>query len=146
LSTSGFEGASVARVSQTANYAQVVEGVRATMAEYAHALDDGRTDDVIATFCPDGACEIPGMGTHEGHDALRRAFAGWTPSQPQRHLVVNTHVTDWNDEEARATSDVIFILKGEEGWSVRLVGRYRDVLHHADGRWRFHRRTAEFVT
>ena len=129
-----------------ASYAQIVEGVRATMAAYAQALDDGRTDDVVATFCPDGVCEIPGMGTHEGHDAPPPAFAGWKPRRPQRHLVVNTHVTDWNDEEARATSDVIFILKGEEGWSVQLVGAYRDVLHHADGRWRFHRRTAEFVT
>ena len=86
------------------------------------------------------------MGTHEGHDALRQAFARWTPRRPQRHLVLNTLVTDWNDDEARATSDVIFLLKGEDGWSVQLVGRYHDVLHHADGRWRFHRRTAEFVT
>ena len=64
----------MARVSQTANYAEVVEGVRATIAAYTQALDDGRTDDVVATFCPDGVCEIPGMGTHEGHDALRQAY------------------------------------------------------------------------
>lgn len=137
---------SVPEVSLPATYAQIVEGVRATLAEYAQALDDGRTDDIVATFCPDGTCEIPGMGTHEGHDALREAFAGWKPRRPQRHLVVNTHVTDWREAEARATSDVIFILKGEQGWSIQLVGRYRDVLHLAGGRWRFHRRTAEFVT
>ncbi len=134
------------QVSPPATYAQIVEGVRATMAEYAQALDDGRTDDIVATFCPDGVCEIPGMGSHAGHDALREAFAGWKPRRPQRHLVVNTHVTDWSADEACATSDVIFILKGEEGWSIQLVGRYRDVLHHAGGRWRFHRRAAEFVT
>ena len=52
-------------------YAEVVEGVRATIAAYTQALDDGRTDDVVATFCPDGVCDIPGMGTHRGHDALR---------------------------------------------------------------------------
>ena len=45
------------------SYADVAEGIRATLAAYAHALDDGRTDDVVATFCPDGAVEIPGMGT-----------------------------------------------------------------------------------
>jgi ketosteroid isomerase-like protein len=127
-------------------FADAAEGIRATLAAYAQALDDGRTDDVVATFCADGACEIPGLGTHEGHDSLRKAFAEWTPVRPQRHVVVNTHVTDWDGDEARASSDVLFLLKGREGWSIQLVGRYHDVLHHADGMWRFHRRTAEFVT
>ncbi|MGA2835575.1 MAG: nuclear transport factor 2 family protein [Acidimicrobiales bacterium] len=127
------------------DYATVVAGIRATLAAYAQALDDGRTDDVVATFCPDGTCEIPGLGTHEGHDALRRAYARWTPRLPQRHVVVNTHVTDWGDEEARVSSDVLFLLKGTDGWAVQLVGRYHDVLHHAGGTWRFHRRTAEFI-
>ena len=60
-------------MSTTTTYVEVVEGVRATMAAYAQALDDGRTDDVVATFCPDGVCDIPGMGMHEGHNDLREA-------------------------------------------------------------------------
>jgi len=127
------------------DYAYAAEGIRATLAAYAHALDDGRTDDIVATFCPGGTCEIPGLGTHEGHEALRAAFAQWTPRRPQRHVVVNTHVTDWHDDEARAASDVLFLLKGKDGWSVQLVGRYYDVLHRSEGTWRFHRRTAEFI-
>src|SRR5207245_6233482 len=35
-------------------YADVVEGIRATIAAYTQALDDGRTDDVVATYCDDG--------------------------------------------------------------------------------------------
>ena len=97
----------------TTAYADVVEGIRATIAAYTQALDDGRTDDVVATFCPDGVVDIPGMGTHEGHDALRAAYAKWKPRRPQRHLVVNTLVTDWNDHEANAISDVIFLLQGD---------------------------------
>ena len=119
--------------------------MRATIAAYTHALDDGRTGDIVATFCADGVVEIPGMGTHAGHDALRAAYARWEPRQPQRHLVVNTLVTDWNEHEASATSDVIFLLKGDAGWAVQVVGRYHDTLHYADGTWRFHRRAAEFV-
>jgi hypothetical protein len=130
----------------TKTYADVVEGVRATIAAYTHALDDGRTDDVVATFCPDGVCEIPGMGTHVGHDALREAYARWKPRRPQRHLVVNTLVTEWNDDEATAVSDVIFILRDESGWAIQVVGRYQDILHCDEGRWRFHRREAAFVT
>lgn len=128
------------------SYADVAEGIRATIAAYTHALDDGRTDDIVSTFCPDGAVDIPGMGTHEGHDALRDAYTRWKPRRPQRHLVVNTLVTEWDDHEAHATSDVVFLLQGDAGWAVQVVGRYRDVLHHVDGTWRFHRRVAEFVT
>ncbi len=133
-------------MSTQATYAEVVEGIRATIAAYTHALDDGRTDDIVATFCADGACEIPGMGTHVGRDALRAAYAKWKPRRPQRHLVVNTHVTEWTDHEATAVSDVIFLRHGDAGWAIEIVGRYHDTLHHADGTWRFHRRVATFVT
>jgi hypothetical protein len=133
-------------MSTGAAYAEVVAGVRSTMAAYTQALDDGRTDDIVATFCPDGVCEIPGMGTHVGHAALRDAYAGWKPRRPQRHVVVNTLVTDWNDREAHAVSDVIFLLQGDAGWAIQLVGRYHDTLHRDDDTWRFHRRAAEFVT
>ena len=34
----------------TMTFAEVAEGVRATLAAYTQALDDGRTDDVVATF------------------------------------------------------------------------------------------------
>ena len=128
-------------MSTTTTYTEVIEGVRATIAAYTQALDDGRTDDVVATYCPDGVFEMPELGTFEGHDALRAAYDGWKPKIPQRHLVVNTLVTDWDDREATAVSDVVFILKGESGWSIQLVARYRDTLHHEDGGWRFHRRT-----
>ena len=133
-------------MSTDATYADVAEGIRAAIAAYTQALDDGRTDDVVATFCPDGSVAIPGMGTHEGHEALREAYATWVPRLPQRHLVLNTLVTEWGEHEATAISDVIFLLKGDAGWAIQLVGRYRDVLHHDEGRWRFHRRVAEFVT
>ena len=122
------------------SYVEVVEGVRATIAAYTHALDDGRTDDVVATYCPDGVFDMPAMGTFEGHEALREAYAGWAPRGPQRHLVVNTLVTEWDDREATAISDVVFTLKGDSGWAIQFVARYHDTLHHEDGRWRFHRR------
>ena len=127
-------------------YLEVIEGIRSAIAAYTQAMDDGRTDDIVATFCADGAVEMPGMGTHQGHDALRDAYEKWKPRQPQRHLVFNTLVTDWDDHEASATSDVVFLLKGDEGWAVTVVGRYHDVLHHDDdGTWRFHRREATFL-
>lgn len=127
-------------------FADVAEGVRNTLAAYAQALDDGRLDDLVATFCPDGSCDLPGLGQRAGHEAIRAAFAGYHPRRPQRHLVLNTHVSHWSGDEARATSDVVFLLGGDSGWAVRLVGRYEDVLHRDGDAWRFHRRVAEFVS
>jgi hypothetical protein len=128
-------------------YAEVAEGVRAALGTYTQALDDGRTDDIVATFCPDGACDIPGLGHHEGHDALRAAYAKVTPRRPQRHLVLNTVIEQWRDTDVVASSDVVFLLLGESGWTVQLVGRYHDTLHRSDGEtWRFHHRAATFVT
>lgn len=122
-------------------FAEVVEGVRATIAEYTHALDDGRTDDVVATWCDDGVFEVPGIGTYAGHDALRAAYASWAPRGPQRHLVVNTRVTEWDEREAVAVSDVVMITEGKAGWAVNFVARYHDTLRHDGGTWRFrHRR------
>jgi hypothetical protein len=127
--------------SATTTYAEVAEGVRATIAAYTHALDDGRTDDVVATYCPDGVFDMPGTGTSEGHDALRETYAAWAPKKPQRHLVMNTLVTAWSDHEATAVSDVVFILQGSAGWSIQFVARYTDLLHNVDGAWKFQRRT-----
>jgi hypothetical protein len=125
----------------TTTFADVAEGVRAAIARYTQALDDGRTDDVVATYCEDGTFELPGTGTFAGHDALRAAYAGWAPTRPQRHLVVNTLVTDWGEHEATAVSDVVLAVEGRSGWAVRFVSRYHDTLHHSGGEWRFHRRT-----
>ena len=69
----------------------------------------------------------------------------WAPRRPQRHLVLNTHITGWTDAEATAVSDVVFLLLGKEGWSVQLVGRYTDTLHRDGDTWRFHHRAATFV-
>jgi hypothetical protein len=86
------------------------------------------------------------MGRYAGHDELRGAYARWVPRAPQRHLILNTHITEWNDHEAEAVSDVVFLLKRDDGWKTQLVGRYHDVLHEDGGTWRFHHREAEFVS
>lgn len=140
-------GRSMGAVATTdASFGDVAEGVRAAIATYTQALDDGRTDDVVATFTPDAVCDLGAMGVFEGHDALRAAYSGWAPRGPQRHLVLNTLVTARGSDEAEAVSDVVFIAPGKAGWAIQLVGRYQDVLHRDrdDGTWRFHRRVATF--
>lgn len=58
--------------------------------------------------------------------------------------MLNTVLTEWNDREATAVSDVVLLLLRKDGWSIPLVGRYHDVLHNDGGAWRFQHRTATF--
>jgi len=123
-----------------ASYEEVSEAVRSAIAAYAHALDDGRVDDVVAMFCSDGGVDMPVIGAAQGLEGLRAMYAKLEPRVPQRHVVTNTVITDWNDLKASAVSDLVFLVKGDAGWSVQMVGRYDDTLHCHGGLWRFHRR------
>ena len=133
-------------MSDSTEAASVRAGVQATIAAYAQALDSGRVDDLVDLFTPDGVSDIVGVGTFEGHDALRTAYAGFVPTRPQLHLVSNTVITSWTDDEATAISDVAFFQRGSSGWAVRVVGHYDDTLRHHDGAWRFQRRVTTFLT
>ncbi|MET7572324.1 nuclear transport factor 2 family protein [Streptomyces sp. NPDC005492] len=124
--------------------AWVVAGVRAVLGAHTQAQDAGRTDDVVATYTPDGVLEVPGMDPIEGHDALREAFKGWAPALPQLHLVTNTVVTSTGEDTAHALSDVVFLQRGEAGWAVGVVGHYDDTLRRENGAWLLHRRKTTY--
>lgn len=118
-------------------FADVAEGVRATLARYTLALDDGDTNGVINTFDPAGSFELAGSIT-VGHDQLRVMYDRWVPRSPQRHMVVNTLVTDWSDTTASSRSDVILVTAPRAkpdadpltplAWSIGFVARYHDAL------------------
>jgi ketosteroid isomerase-like protein len=131
------------------NLSDVTAGVQRTLAAYCQALDDGRTEDVVACFCDDAKIDLAGQGVFEGTAAIAEAFAGWTPRVPQRHLVLNTHVVELLEDESKAhvVSDLVFAVKvGDPAtWSIQMLGRYDDVLRlEPDTTWRIHRRRASF--
>jgi len=121
------------------------EGVRATIAAYCQALDDGRTDDLVALFTADGSSTLPGMDPVVGTEALHALYQTVVPDGPQRHLVVNTLVTADRGDEVEAFSDLVFLKLLGGAWAVPLVGRYADVLRNVDGRWRFASRVLTFT-
>lgn len=126
--------------------ATVAAGVQHTLASYAHALDAGRTDDVVALFAPDGSAEIPGFGRFEGHDELRAAYAQLVPAAPQLHMVGNVVVTDVDGDEASAVSAFTMFLRGDSGWSVAVTGGYDDLFRRsAEGAWLIARRSMTVV-
>ncbi|MGW6007923.1 nuclear transport factor 2 family protein [Streptomyces sp. NPDC055210] len=129
----------------TATEASTTAHVQSAIGAYAQALDADRVDDLVELFWPDGVAEITGVGTFEGHEAIRAGYAGFSPTQPQLHLVANTVVTSVTGDEASAVSNLAFFQRDESGWAVRLVGRYDDVLRRRDGEWRFQRRVTTFL-
>ena len=52
------------------------EQIRDTIARYAHCVDGGRFDDLVALFTPDGVLEVEGEPAHRGRDAIRAFVAG----------------------------------------------------------------------
>ncbi len=107
--------------------------------------DAGETDDIMALYTADAVLEVPGMGVYEGADAIRAAWDDWKPKGLQRHMPVNIVITGWDDKEARATTDVVFLAQREAGWSVQIVARYHDVFRPVDGKWLISRRADEYI-
>ncbi|MFI6407499.1 nuclear transport factor 2 family protein [Streptomyces sp. NPDC050548] len=130
-------------------FAEVSAGVRATIAAHAQAQDEGRTTDMVALYLPDAVVEIPGFDPLAGADAILAAFSqpGWRPDpgRPQRHMVGNTLLTEWDDRTAKATSDVVMLVHDGSAWSVAVVARYHDTFEESAGRWLLRRRVDEYV-
>ena len=116
--------------------ADVDAGVRAAIAAYTQALDDGRTDDVVATYCPDGVCDIPGMGTHEGHDAdidalnaeLLEGMAGqpWDVAWTQAQSARPTMLAAWHAPREPSDEAAWWIRKGAAEHYAEHLDRLRD--------------------
>lgn len=124
--------------------AWVAADIRTVLGAHARAQDAGRTDEIVALYTPDAVLELPGTDLIQGYDALREAFKGWTPTQPQQHLVGNTFVTSTAEDKATAVSDVVFLQRGETGWEVQVVGRYEDTFRRTDGTWLLERRVTTY--
>jgi hypothetical protein len=130
----------------TESYAATAAGVRAAIAAYAQAVDDGRRGDIAALFCADGWVDLPSAGVVVGRKALDALFRGEKPPSESRHIVTSTHITRWGADHAVAISDLVIVGAGDgEPWAFRSVGRYFDLLHSWDGGWLFHSRTLRFV-
>ena len=120
------------------------EQIRDTVARYAHLVDAGRFDELVALFTPDGVLEANDLPPAAGHEAIR-AFLGGTKARlaaATAHPWIRHHVAsvliDVESPEA-ATARSYFLAITERGPDH--CGRYRDRLVLHEGRWRFrHRR------
>lgn len=127
-------------------YAEAAAGIEAVTAAYTQALDAERPADVVALSTDGGVFEIPGWNVRaEGKDALLEAFKGFGAERPRRHIIANSLITSWSEQEATVSNDLLVVEKTDAGWAITMVGRYDDTLRRADGNWRFARRTLDFI-
>ena len=119
------------------------ERIRDTIARYAHLVDRGRIDELVALFTEDATLEAGDGPPVRGRDAIRAVFLGTgrrlaSAAAPLiRHHVSNVLIDVESPDAATASSYFLAITDhGPDHW-----GRYRDRLVPAGDRWLFqHRR------
>jgi ketosteroid isomerase-like protein len=115
------------------------EAIRDLVAQYAHAADRGRFDELATLFTDDGVLELPDGRTARGAAAIR-AFLGGTGADLAtsaigriRHHVSSHRIVVENGAEAEGFAYFLVVTdRGPDHW-----GRYHDRYALVDGSWRF---------
>ncbi|MDQ3157456.1 MAG: nuclear transport factor 2 family protein [Actinomycetota bacterium] len=112
-------------------------------ARYCQYLDDGRWDDLVELFTPEGA--FVGLSTVRGRAELRNFFAELHvgPLQAWWHFSSNETIDlDGDVATGQTWLDQPCVVDGEAHIA---AGRYADRLRRCDdGRWRFEERQVSF--
>jgi len=108
------------------------ESIRELLHKYCHYADAPDADKWAALFTEDGSFHI-GSEPVEGRPALRELASGFAGGG--MHVSANAVISLEGD---RATvSSYVLLLGGAEDPTVRLGGRYEDILRKVDGEWLF---------
>ena len=123
-------------------------GIRDTIARYAHHVDDGEFEALSRLFTADGEFTIDRFDESPNRLRGRQQIAEYLARSAEertrdplrgpyrRHHVSSTLVDVETSTRARATSYFVAVMAhGPDHW-----GRYVDVFHLDDGRWRFAKR------
>lgn len=112
-------------------------------ARYCQFLDDGRWDDLVQLFTPDGA--FTGLSEVRGREQLREFFPGLQegPLSAWWHFSANETVTVDGDTAHGETW--LYQPCVVDGQAHIAAGRYRDSIERqADGTWLFTERAVSF--
>lgn len=120
------------------------ENIRRTLARFCHFTDRGEFDDWVRLFTGDGCFALMG---HEfcGAEALRAFIEEDQPPERRGIHLTTDSVIVMGEEEARVSSNFIFVAAGKTANVVVATGRYHDILVPSGEEWLFARREAEIV-
>jgi hypothetical protein len=116
------------------------EKVRELFARFCHSFDEGRFEEWVGTFTPDGVFDSPVVGRHGGRDGLLKFTRDLTASSmgevKQRHIVTNLSM---NLEANRGTTlcNLTVYVTSNGATQLLLIGGYRTEVRKIDGEWYF---------
>lgn len=112
-----------------------IEGVRRTIAQYCHLVDDALWDDWAQLFTADATFSVMGK-TMKGHDELKAFLSASLSPGAGKHVTINS-VIDVDGDEARSVSDFVYVAPEGEGFKIMTAGRYTDRFVREGERWLF---------
>src|SRR5439155_21284315 len=107
------------------------EQIRELHARYALTIDEGRCEEWIACFTPDGAFESPRFGRFAGHENLRKFAAMYTESlsgAQVRHVITNLTLEFETTDRASGLCYLSYYHSKDGKSELASVGDYRDRL------------------
>jgi hypothetical protein len=115
--------------------------IRELVARYNYAIDEGRPEEWVATFVPDGTFESTALGTHSGPQGLHDFAVGYIAAFTGRHCTSDFTV-DIDGDDARSRCYLIAVNNAGPP-SILATAVYDDVLRRTADGWRFvHRKVA----
>jgi 3-phenylpropionate/cinnamic acid dioxygenase small subunit len=116
------------------------EMVRELFARFCHSIDEGRYQEWVGTFTPDGVFDSPVAGRHAGREGLLKFTRALAASEmgkvKQRHLVTNLSMS-LEEERGTALCNLTVYVTRDGVTSLLLVGGYNVQLRKIQGQWYF---------
>jgi hypothetical protein len=114
--------------------------IRELVARYNHAIDEGRPEEWVATFVPEGTFESTALGAHTGSVDLLEFAKGYIAAFEGRH-VTSDFVVTVDGDGATARCYLIAVNAKTTPPSILTTAVYEDVLRRTPDGWRFVHRT-----
>ena len=109
--------------------------IRELVARYNYAIDEGRAEEWVATFVPDGTFESSLLGTHTGAEALLAFAKGYISAVSGRHCT-SDFVIEVDGDDARSRCYLIAVNNASAP-IISATAVYEDVLRRTADGWRF---------
>ena len=109
--------------------------IRELAARYNYAIDEGRPEEWVATFVPDGTFESAALGVHTGTDALLAFATGYSAAVTGRHCT-SDYVVEVDGDEATSRCYLILVNNASTP-IVSVTAVYEDRLRRTADGWRF---------
>jgi hypothetical protein len=109
--------------------------IRELVARYDDAIDEGRPDEWVATFVPDGTFESSALGAHAGGDGLLAFATGHIAAVEGRHCTTD-FVVDVDGDDARSRCSLIAVSNAAAPIA-STTAVHDDVLRRTDDGWLF---------